>query len=96
MRVYADATDLFRTHPTGLGLLSDSVVVVVTATPDVRTSRIDHNFPDLSATERSQRLADTGADLLALGNIVELDTSDLSPEAGQARMQQLVDGIVER
>jgi ribose 1,5-bisphosphokinase PhnN len=78
-------------HASKFSLLNRSLIVVVTASPEVREARLAARSPDMPAEERAVRLQDDGSDLLSLPfRTLNIDTSDLTTEQGQDAFQSIV------
>ncbi|MEK7620962.1 MAG: hypothetical protein AAB395_01255 [Patescibacteria group bacterium] len=71
-------------------ILNNAQVVVCMAQPEKRTSRLGDRSPDMSESERSVRLSDSGADALEFDNIEIIETTNLSPADGQKALQDLM------
>lgn len=75
-------------------LFAQSLVVVVTADPEVRGERLDIRLPDMGSAEKAQRVCD-GLERLQDFNplgIVTLDTTDQPHETSR---QQFIDTILQ-
>ena len=70
--------------------MNNAQVVVCMAQPEKRTSRLGDRSPDMSESERSVRLSDSGADALEFDNIEIIETTNLSPADGQKALQDLM------
>lgn len=76
-------------------VLQNCLVVVAMAGQDARHGRLGERSPDMSSAERAVRLGDSGADVLEADVPIEtIDTTNLSPDEGQAALQRIVDIVL--
>lgn len=95
LRIYSGNNAFLRDVNPGVArVLESSQVVVCMAQPEKRTSRLSDRSPDMSESERSVRLSDSGADALEFDNIEIIETTNLTPEQGQEVLRKLIEKYI--
>lgn len=96
LRVYSANNAFLRdTNPSVEAVLKSSLVIVALTSSGIRDRRLGSRSPDMGQGERDVRLSDHGSDLLDLDLPVQvIDTTQLSPDAGQRLMQSIVREVI--
>lgn len=92
LRIYSGNNAFLRDiNPSVKSILDNAQVVVCMAQPEKRTSRLGDRSPDMSESERSVRLGDSGADTLEFEDVEIIETTNLTPEQGQKALQRIIE-----
>ncbi len=95
LRIYSGNNAFLRDiNPSVAKVLESAKVVVCMAQPEKRTSRLGDRSPDMSESERSVRLGDSGADTLEFGDVDIIETTNMSPEQGQDALRNIIEKYI--